>query len=109
MALVVNTNLASLNAQRQLNSNTNEMSDAMERLSSGKRINTASDDAAGLAISTRMTSQVKGLTMAIRNANDGISLVQTAEGSLDEVTDMLQRMRELAIQSSNLANSDADR
>ena len=109
MALVVNTNLASLNAQRQLNSNTNEMSDAMERLSSGKRINTASDDAAGLAISTRMTSQVKGLTMAIRNANDGISLVQTAEGALDEVTDMLQRMRELAIQSSNLANSDADR
>ena len=109
MALVVNTNVSSLNAQRQLNSTTNEMSTAMERLSSGKRINSAADDAAGLAISTRMTSQVKGLTMAIRNANDGISLVQTAEGALDEVTNMLQRMRELSVQSSNVSNNAGDR
>ena len=108
MALVVNTNIASLNAQRQLNSTTNEMSTAMERLSSGKRINSAADDSAGLAISTRMTSQVKGLTAAIRNANDGISIVQTAEGALDEVTDMLQRMRELAVQAASGSNSAAD-
>jgi len=109
MALVVNTNIASLNAQRQLNSSTNEMSTAMERLSSGQRINSASDDAAGLAISTRMTTQVRGLTQAVRNANDGISVVQTAEGALQEVTNMLQRMRELAVQSSSGAASDADR
>ena len=108
MALVVNTNLASLNAQRQLSSTTNEMATAMERLSSGQRINSASDDAAGLAISSRMTSQVKGLTMAVRNANDGISIVQTAEGALDEVDSMLQRMRELAVQASSGSNSDAD-
>ena len=109
MALVVNTNVSSLNAQRQLNSTTNEMSTAMERLSSGKRINSAADDAAGLAISSRMTSQVKGLTMAIRNANDGISLAQTAEGAMEEATAMLQRMRELAVQASNSINNDADR
>ena len=109
MALVVNTNISSINAQRQLNSTTNEMSTAMERLSSGKRINSAADDAAGLAISTRMTSQVKGLTMAVRNANDGISITQTAEGALDEVASMLQRMRELAVQGSNGSNSASDR
>ena len=109
MALVVNTNVGSLNAQRQLSETTRDMSTAMERLSSGKRINAASDDAAGLAISTRMTSQVKGLNMAIRNANDGISLTQSAEGAMQEVTDMLQRMRELAVQSSSGVNSDSDR
>jgi len=109
MALVVNTNVASLNAQRQLNSTTNEMSTAMERLSSGSRINTAADDAAGLSIVTRMDSQVKGLNMAIRNANDGISLAQTAEGAMEEVTSMLQRMRELSVQASNSLNTDADR
>ena len=108
MALVVNTNVGSLNAQRQLTQTTNEMSTAMERLSSGQRINSASDDAAGLAISTRMTSQVKGLTMAIRNANDGISLVQTAEGAMEEVTSMLQRMRELTVQASNSVNNSVD-
>lgn len=109
MALVVNTNVGSLNAQRQLAETTRDMSTAMERLSSGKRINSAADDAAGLAISTRMTSQVKGLNMAIRNANDGISLTQSAEGAMQEVTDMLQRMRELAVQSSSGVNSDNDR
>jgi flagellin len=109
MALVVNTNVSSLNAQRQLAGTTNGLSTAMERLSSGQRINSAADDAAGLAISTRMTSQVRGLTQAVRNANDGISIVQTAEGALQEVTDMLQRMRELAVQSSSGASSDADR
>lgn len=108
MALVVNTNVGSLNAQRQLAGTTNGLSTAMERLSSGQRINSAADDAAGLAISSRMTSQVNGLTQAVRNANDGISLVQTAEGALDEVTGMLQRMRELAVQASNGTNSSAD-
>jgi len=108
MALVVNTNVSSLNAQRQLAGTTNGLSTAMERLSSGQRINSAADDAAGLAISTRMTSQVRGLTQAVRNANDGISIVQTAEGALQEVTDMLQRMRELAVQSSSGSSSDSD-
>lgn len=101
MPLVINTNIASLNAQRQLLNSGNELSTAMERLSSGRRINTAADDAAGLAISNRMTSQVRGLNQAVRNANDGISLIQTAEGALDETTNILQRMRELAIQSAN--------
>jgi flagellin len=101
MPLVINTNVSSLNAQRQLVNSGNEMSTAMERLSSGKRINTAADDAAGLAISNRMTSQVRGLNQAIRNANDGISLIQTAEGALDESTNILQRIRELSIQSAN--------
>ena len=81
----------------------------MERLSSGKRINSAADDAAGLAISTRMDSQIRGINVAIKNANDGISMVQTAEGALQEVTDMLQRMRELALQSVQGSNSDDDR
>lgn len=109
MALVVNTNVSALNTQRTLNSTTNQMQEAIGRLSSGKRINSAADDAAGLAISTRMTSQVKGLNMAIRNANDGISLVQTAEGAMDEVTNMLQRMRELSVQASNSTLNDSDR
>lgn len=109
MALVVNTNISSVNAQRSLLATQNELQQSIERLSSGSRINSAADDAAGLAISERMTSQVKGLAMAVRNANDGISLVQTAEGALDEVTDMLQRMRELSVQASNGTNSDSDR
>lgn len=109
MPLVINTNVQSLNAQRQLVKSGNEMSQAMERLSSGRRINTAADDAAGLSISNRMTSQVRGLNQAIRNANDGISLIQTAEGALDETTNILQRMRELAIQSSNGIYDDSNR
>lgn len=109
MPLVINTNISSLNAQRQLVNSGNELSTAMERLSSGKRINTAADDAAGLAISNRMTSQIRGLNQAVRNANDGISLIQTAEGALDETTNILQRMRELAIQSANGIYDDDNR
>ena len=109
MALVVNTNIPSISAQRYLMESRNEMETAMERLSSGKRINSAADDAAGLAISTRMDSQIRGINMAIKNANDGISMVQTAEGALQEVTDMLQRMRELALQSVHGSNNDEDR
>jgi len=109
MPLVINTNVSSLNSQRQMMSSGNELDQAMERLSSGKRVNTAADDAAGLSISNRMTSQIRGLDQAIRNANDGVSLIQTAEGALDESTNILQRMRELAIQSSNGIYSDADR
>lgn len=109
MSLVINTNVASLNTQRQLVSSGNALSQATERLSSGQRINSAKDDAAGLAIANRMTSQVRGLDQAIRNANDGVSLVQTAEGALQEVTNILQRMRELSIQSANGIYSNADR
>lgn len=109
MPLMINTNVQSLNAQRQLVKSGQEMSTAMERLSSGKRINRAADDAAGLAISNRMTSQVRGLDRAVANANDGVSLIQTAEGALDETTSILQRMRELSIQSANGIYSDADR
>lgn len=109
MPLVINTNVAALNSQRQLVKSGNDMAEAMERLSSGKRINTAADDAAGLAISNRMTSQIRGLNQAIRNANDGISLIQTAEGALDETTNILQRIRELAIQSANGIYADEDR
>jgi flagellin len=109
MPLIINTNVSSLNAQRQLINSGNELATAMERLSSGKRINTAADDAAGLAISNRMTSQIRGLNQAVRNANDGISLIQTAEGALDETTNILQRMRELAIQSANGIYDDANR
>ena len=109
MALVVNTNVPSLASQRYLMESRKEMETAMERLSSGKRINTAADDAAGLAISERMNSQIKGLNMAIRNANDGISLTQTAEGAMQEVNDMLQRMRELSLQAVHGVNNDADR
>ncbi len=109
MPLIINTNVAALNAQRQLVQSGNDMSQAMERLASGRRVNTARDDAAGLAISNRQTSQIRGLNQAIRNANDGVSLIQTAEGALDEVTNILQRMRELAIQSANGIYSDVDR
>lgn len=109
MALVVNTNVSSIASQRYLMESRKEMETAMERLSSGKRINSAADDAAGLAIATRMDSQTRGLTMAIRNANDGISVVQSAEGAMQEVTEMLQRMRELAVQATSGANSAVDR
>ena len=109
MAVVINTNIASLNAQRQLNTSQMGMAKAMARLSSGMRINSAKDDAAGLAISDRMTSQIRGLNQAARNANDGISMLQTAEGALNETTNLLQRMRELAVQSSNATNTSTDR
>jgi len=109
MALTINTNVASLNAQRNLGASQSNLNTAMQRLSSGLRINSAKDDAAGLAISDRMTSQIRGLTQAARNANDGISLAQTAEGALQESTNLLQRMRELAVQSANDTNSATDR
>jgi flagellin len=106
---VINTNIKALVAQESITKNNRTLSTAMERLSTGSRINSAKDDAAGLAISTRMDSQVRGLSMAIRNANDGISLMQTAEGAMDEVTAILQRMRELAVQAVNGTNNDSDR
>jgi flagellin len=109
MPQTINTNLSSLNSQRYLNSSQNSLSTAMERLSSGMRVNGAKDDAAGLSIATRMAAQARGMNVAIRNANDGISLVQTGEGALGKVTDMLQRMRELAVQAVNSTNSTADR
>lgn len=109
MPQIINTNIASLNAQRNLNASQGDANTALERLSSGLRINSAKDDAAGLAISTRFESQITGLNMAQRNANDGISLAQTAEGALDEVTSNLQRIRELAVQSANATNSTSDR
>ena len=106
---VINTNVQSLIAQQSLTVNNRGLSKAMEQLSTGKRINSAADDAAGLAISNKMTAQVRGLNQAVRNANDAISMVQTAEGSLNEVTNMLQRMRELAVQSVNGTNGTSDR
>ena len=109
MAAVINTNTASLNAQRNLSASQSSLTTSLQRLSSGLRINSAKDDAAGLAISDRMTSQIKGLNQAARNANDGISLAQTAEGALASVGDALQRMRELAVQASNATNSASDR
>jgi flagellin len=109
MAQTINTNISSLNAQRNLNNSQSANRTSLERLSSGLRINSAKDDAAGLAISTRFDSQIKGLSVAIRNAGDGISLAQTAEGALSSMTTNLQRIRELALQSSNATNSDVDR
>ncbi|UTW46383.1 flagellin [bacterium SCSIO 12696] len=109
MAQTINTNIASLTAQRNLNNSQNALNTSLQRLSSGLRINSARDDAAGLAISERFTSQIRGLNQAARNANDGISLAQTAEGALSEVTNNLQRIRELAVQSSNATNSASDR
>jgi flagellin len=109
MAAVINTNIASLNTQRNLGTSQSQLNTSIQRLSSGLRVNSAKDDAAGLAISERMTSQIRGLNVAARNANDGISLAQTAEGALGKVGDMLQRVRELAVQSANATNSDADR
>ncbi|MBB5322562.1 flagellin N-terminal helical domain-containing protein [Marinobacter oulmenensis] len=109
MPQIINTNIASLNAQRNLNASQGDANVALQRLSSGLRINSAKDDAAGLAISERFQSQITGLQMAQRNANDGISLSQTAEGALDEVANNLQRIRELAVQSANATNSNSDR
>jgi flagellin len=109
MALVINTNAMSLNAQRNLTTSGSQLATSLQRLSSGLRINSAKDDAAGLTISDRMTTQISGLNQAARNANDGISLAQTTEGALQEVTSNLQRIRELAVQSANATNSDNDR
>ncbi len=108
MALSVNSNIASLNSQRQLANSTNELNTSYQRLSSGKRINSAKDDAAGLQISSRLTSQVNGLNQGSRNANDAISLAQTAEGALEEYTNTVQRMRTLAVQASNGSNTETD-
>jgi len=109
MAQVINTNLISLNAQRNLNSSQSQLATSLQRLSSGLRVNSAKDDAAGLAISERITTQVRGLAVAIRNASDGVSYAQTTEGALGKVNDILQRMRELAVQASNGTNASADR
>jgi flagellin len=106
---VVNTNVMSLNAQRNLYTNNAGLATSIQRLSSGLRVNSAKDDAAGLAIAERMNAQVRGMNVAIRNANDGISLAQTAEGALGKIGDSLQRMRELAVQSANATNSSSDR
>ena len=109
MSLVINTNVASLNAQRSLASSGAELKTAMERLSSGKQINSAADDAAGFAIAERMTAQIRGLNMATKNANDGLSMIATVENATNDVTDMLHRIRELAVQAANDTNSATDR
>ncbi len=109
MGLVVNTNVSSLNAQRSLASSSIELKTAMERLSSGKKINSAADDAAGFAIAERMTAQIRGLNMAAKNANDGLSMLATIENATNDVTDMLQRIRELAVQAVNDTNGSTDR
>jgi len=109
MPQIINTNIASLNAQRNLNASQNSLATSLQRLSSGLRINSAKDDAAGLAIASRFSAQINGLNQAARNANDGISLAQTAEGSLGVISDNLQRIRELAVQSRNATNSASDR
>ena len=109
MPQTINTNLNSMNAQRNLASSQSTLAISMQRLSSGMRVNSAKDDAAGLAIAERMQSQVRGMNVAIRNANDGISMSQTAEGAMGKVADSLQRMRELAVQSANATNSDSDK
>jgi len=109
MAMTINTNMVSLNAQRNLSTSASSLATSMQRLSSGLRVNSAGDDAAGLAIATRMNAQIRGINVAIRNANDGISLAQTAEGALSTVTDALQRMRELAVQALNGSNGTTDR
>lgn len=109
MPQIINTNIASLNAQRNLNSSQSALDVSLQRLSSGLRINSAKDDAAGLAISERFGAQIRGLNQAVRNANDGISLAQTAEGALSETGNLLQRMRELSVQSANSTNSASDR
>jgi len=109
MAQVINTNVMSLNAQRNLNTSSASMATTIQRLSSGLRINSAKDDAAGLAISQRMTTQIRGMDVAVRNANDGISLAQTAEGALGSISDNMQRIRELAVQAANGTNNPDDR
>ena len=106
---VINTNLMSLNAQRNLSATQSALATSVQRLSTGLRVNSAKDDAAGLAIAERMNTQVRGMNVAIRNANDAISLAQTAEGALSKINDMGQRMRELAVQSANATNNDTDR
>ena len=106
---VINTNTGSLYAQQALNTNARALASVTQQLSTGKRINNSVDDVAGMAISTRLTSQIRGLNQAVRNANDGISLIQTAEGATEQVTNMLQRMRELAVQSSSDTNNSNDR
>ena len=109
MAQIINTNIMSLNAQRNLSTTQSALATSVQRLSTGLRVNSAKDDAAGLAIAERMNTQVRGMNVAIRNANDAISLSQTAEGSLSKINDMGQRMRELAVQSANATNNDSDR
>ena len=109
MPLTINTNIASLNAQRNLNMSQGSLATSMQRLSSGLRVNSAKDDAAGLAIAERMNAQVRGMNVAVRNANDGISMSQTAEGALSQVSNALQRMRELAVQARNSTNSSSDK
>jgi flagellin len=109
MPQTINTNLVSLNAQRNLNMSQSSLATSMQRLSSGLRVNSAKDDAAGLAIAERMNAQVRGMNVAVRNANDGISLAQTAEGALGKLSEMMQRMRELAVQSANATNGASDR
>jgi flagellin len=109
MAMTINTNVQSLNAQRNLTTHSSSLGTSLQRLSSGLRINSSKDDAAGLAIADRMNAQIKGINVAVRNANDGISLAQTAEGALSTVTDVLQRMRELAVQAQNGSNGTTDR
>ena len=109
MPQIINTNISSLNAQRNLNKSQGSLQTSLQRLSSGLRINGAKDDAAGLAISNRFTTQIRGLNVAVRNANDGISFAQTTESALDEITTSLQRIRDLAVQSANDTNSAADR
>jgi flagellin len=105
----INTNIIALNAQRNLAGSQSSLASSMQRLSSGLRVNSAKDDAAGMAIAERMTAQIRGMNVAARNANDGISLAQTAEGALGKVSDSLQRMRELAVQAANATNSDSDK
>jgi flagellin len=109
MPMSINTNVVSLNAQRNLSMSQSSLATSMQRLSSGLRVNSAKDDAAGLAIATRQDAQIRGINVAIRNANDGISLAQTAEGALATITDALQRMRELAVQAQNGSNGTSDR
>ena len=109
MALSVNTNVSALNTQRNLNSSSNALSTSLQRLSTGSRINSAKDDAAGLQIANRLTSQVNGLNVAVKNSNDGISMAQTAEGALEQSTAILQRMRDLSLQSANGSNSEKER
>lgn len=109
MPQTINTNIIALNAQRNLASSQSSLASSMQRLSSGLRVNSAKDDAAGMAIAERMTAQIRGMNVSARNANDGISLTQTAEGALGEVSDLLQRMRELAVQAANATNNDSDK
>ncbi|MFT3802867.1 MAG: flagellin [Burkholderiaceae bacterium] len=109
MASVINTNIASLNSQRSLNKTQNAVNTAIQRLSSGLRVNSSKDDAAGLAIAERMNAQIKGMNVAIRNANDAVSLAQVADGALGQISEMAQRMRELAVQSANATNGEKDR